>query len=359
MDTARKIVEQPNGHPIANQGIAVIAVVILTISAETVPFSQAREVTFPAPLARTLQGTIGFACSKHRHIAATGMSTLSLQGRPLAVLSAEGKSILSFTDTGSQITLIKRAVLNQLDPDGKLRHRPSDKVLRGVSGTHMHPAAEVTLRYDLGQRAIEHPTLIADLDFPGDILMGIDLLRSLNFTMRAKAGSSHGELVLGDHTYPVVFTEARSLKISLLTTTWSVAAQTEDQLEALAVKTEDPGLQQPLKATEYEGEDSEPEMEWDDFIEDTLEADVECSFLPCSRPHLKNLKLFNSSAELSYSSEGFNSDVDDSDDCREPEIHECIRGLEPGRDDADLGAPLSLEPCHRTLDEINSEEEML
>lgn len=246
---------------------------------------------------------------------------------------------------------MKRAVLNQLDPDGKLRHRPSDKVLRGVSGTHMHPAAEVTLRYDLGQRAIEHPTLIADLDFPGDILMGIDLLRSLNFTMRAKASSSHGELVLGDRIYPVVFTEARSLKISLLATTCSIAAQTEDQLEVLAVETEDPGLQQPLKATEDEGEDSEPEMEWDEFIEDTLEAD-ECS---CSRPHLKNLKLFNSSAELSYSSEESDADVEDSD-CSEPEIPECSRGLEPGRDDADLGTPLSLEPHHRTQDEMNSEE---
>lgn len=115
----------------------------------------------------------------------------------------------------------------------------------------------------------------------------------------------------------------------------------------VAIKTEDPGLQQPLKVTEDEGEDSEPEMEWDDFIE--------CIFLPCRRPHLK---LINSSAELSYSSEEFNSDVDDSDDCSEPEIHEC-RSLEPGRDEADPCVPLSLEPCQRILDEIISEEEML
>jgi len=182
-----KTAEQPRGHLTANQGIAVTAVVILTTSVGTVPFSPAREVTFPTSLARTPQGTTGSACSQPRHIGAMGVSTQSLRGRPLAVLSAEGKPTKCFIDTGSQVTLIKRTVLNRLDPDGKLRQRSSDKVLRGVSGTPMHPAAEVTLRYDLGQNTVEHPTLMADLDFPGDVLIGIDLLHSLNFTLRSKA----------------------------------------------------------------------------------------------------------------------------------------------------------------------------
>jgi len=317
-----KTAEQPRGHLTANQGIAVTAVVILTTSVGTVPFSPAREVTFPTSLARTPLGTTGSACSQPRHIGAMGVSTQSLRGRPLAVLSAEGKPTKCFIDTGSQVTLIKRTVLNRLDPDGKLRQRSSDKVLRGVSGTPMHPAAEVTLRYDLGQNTVEHPTLMADLDFPGDVLIGIDLLRSLNFTLRSKANSSHGELVLGDCQYPVVFTEARSLKISLLTTTCSIATQTGSQSEREAITTENPDLQQPLEGAEVladantlgkhcedTDDDSEPEMEWDDFVEDTLEVnewDIESLTLPPS------VAIATCDAALSFEASG--------NECTPPEL---------------------------------------
>lgn len=82
--------------------------------------------------------------------------------------------------------------MDQINPDGKLRQRLSDKIQRGVSG-NLHPVAAVTLRYELDQEdAFEHPTLVADLDFT------VFELHRLNFMLKSKANASHRKLILGN-----------------------------------------------------------------------------------------------------------------------------------------------------------------
>lgn len=127
---------------------------------------------------------------------------------------------MAFIDTGSEVTLIKETALQLVDPERRLHRRASKKVLRGVSGKPVYPEAEVTLSLHMDDSfSIPHTTLVAELDFPGDLLIGMDLLRRVDFSLTAEAGADHGVLMIEGRSVTVVFTDSQSLQVNVVTTT--------------------------------------------------------------------------------------------------------------------------------------------
>ena len=61
-----------------------------------------------------------------------------------------------------------------------------------------------------------HRTIVADLSFHGDVLLGTDFLRRQDFTLQSEAQSPHGLLILGGCELSLLYTDAHSLQISLV-----------------------------------------------------------------------------------------------------------------------------------------------
>ncbi|ROT85924.1 hypothetical protein C7M84_003759 [Penaeus vannamei] len=126
------------------------------------------------------------------------LTTPAVGGRPVVALSVDGKTLLCFIDTGSQVTLVKPSALEVIDPAKKLQHHASSKILQGIAGELFQPSAEVMLGFVI-DKVLPHHTILADLSFHGDVLLGTDFLRRLNFTLQSEAQSPHGLLILGDY----------------------------------------------------------------------------------------------------------------------------------------------------------------
>ncbi|ROT78570.1 hypothetical protein C7M84_002717 [Penaeus vannamei] len=169
----------------------------------SVPFREARKEGFPTSLATSLEGTRTRSITVQTEpvLAAAAVTTPAVGGRPVVALSVDGKTLLCFIDTGSQVTLVKPSALDVIDPANKLRHHASSKILQGVSGEPFHPAAEVTLSFTISpDLVLLHRTIVADLSFHGDVLLGTDFLRRQDFTLQSEAQSPHGLLILGGYS---------------------------------------------------------------------------------------------------------------------------------------------------------------
>ncbi|ROT84305.1 hypothetical protein C7M84_022509 [Penaeus vannamei] len=100
------------------------------------PFREARKEGFPTSLATLQEGTRTRSITVQTEPVQTtaAVTTPAVGGRPVVALSVDGKTLLCFIDTGSQVTLVKPSALEVLDPAKKLRHHASSKILQGVSG---------------------------------------------------------------------------------------------------------------------------------------------------------------------------------------------------------------------------------
>ncbi|ROT75469.1 hypothetical protein C7M84_006011 [Penaeus vannamei] len=163
------------------------------------PFREARKEGFPTSLATLQEGTHTRSIAVQTEpVQTAAVTTPAVGGRPVVALSVDGKTLLCFIDTGSQVTLVKPSALEVIDPAKKLRHYASSKILQGVSGEPFHPAAEVTLSLTISpDLVLLHRTIVADLSFHGDVLLGTDFLRRQDFTLQSEAQSPHGLLILG------------------------------------------------------------------------------------------------------------------------------------------------------------------
>ncbi|ROT68897.1 hypothetical protein C7M84_012959 [Penaeus vannamei] len=171
------------------------------------PFREARKEGFPTSLATLQEGTRTRSITVQTEPVQTtaAVTTPAVGGRPVVALSVDGKTLLCFIDTGSQVTLVKPSALEVLDPAKKLRHHASSKILQGVSGEPFHPAAEVTLSFNISKDLVLlHRTIVADLSFHGDVLLGTDFLRRQDFTLQSEAQSPHGLLILGGCELPPI-----------------------------------------------------------------------------------------------------------------------------------------------------------
>ncbi|ROT82635.1 hypothetical protein C7M84_024207 [Penaeus vannamei] len=147
------------------------------------PFREARKEGFPTSLATLQEGTRTRSITVQTEPVQTtaAVTTPAVGGRPVVALSVDGKTLLCFIDTGSQVTLVKPSALEVIDPAKKLRHYASSKILQGVSGEPFHPAAEVTLSFNIKRSCATSPPIVADLSFHGDVLLGTDFLRRQDF----------------------------------------------------------------------------------------------------------------------------------------------------------------------------------
>jgi len=133
-------------------------------------------------------------------------------------LNINGYTLMCFIDTGSEATLIKPSILKQIDPDRKLCYQQCNRAIQGVTGSLHCPQTEVFLPFYLDNRTLQHCALVENLPFPGDVLLGVDLLRKVRFTLSSEADLPHGTLTLGNQLYSVVYTDTSSLHISLIST---------------------------------------------------------------------------------------------------------------------------------------------
>lgn len=108
--------------------------------------------------------------------------------RPLVTLYVNGKSVLCFRDTGFKSPLLRPVLWERLIPTTHYHNsRPSLKALQGISGKAFTSTAEVCLGFTLREGLIHYCRItIADLDFPGDILLRINFLRSMFYVAASR-----------------------------------------------------------------------------------------------------------------------------------------------------------------------------
>ncbi|ROT64100.1 hypothetical protein C7M84_017974 [Penaeus vannamei] len=183
---------------------------------DNVPFRVASKEKLPVQLAEFQKGAVTSTSTQTETTMSqiAMLSSLGLSGRPLVGLNINGKTTLCFIDTGSEATLIKPSAVAMIVSHQKLQHRTSTKILRGVTGQPLQVSTEVTLHFQMAEDSvIVHQASVVDVSFPGDILIGMDLLRRLDFTFSSEASTGNATITLQGHKFSVVYTDAESLKI--------------------------------------------------------------------------------------------------------------------------------------------------
>ncbi|XP_037777067.1 uncharacterized protein LOC119574050 [Penaeus monodon] len=201
---------------------------------DDVPFRLASK-KLPVQLAELQKGAITSTYTQTETVTPqiAMLSSPKLSGRPLVGLNINGKTTLCFLDTGSEATLIKPSAIAMITSCQKLQHKPSNKILRGVTGQPLHVSAEVTLHFHMADDStIVHQASVVDVSFPGDILIGMDLLRRLHFTFSSEASTGNATITLQGHTFSVVYTDAESLKICCIKPLSPTEVASEDAPES-------------------------------------------------------------------------------------------------------------------------------
>ncbi|ROT74240.1 hypothetical protein C7M84_007268 [Penaeus vannamei] len=176
-------------------------------------------VELPAQLAALQQGA-GTTTSTQTESMISVVSAMGSTGRPLVELSVNGRTTLCFIDTGSEATLVKSSAAILMDTSHRPRSRSSSKILRGVTGQPLHVTSELTLPFHLDDDlTVSHQVAEADISFPGDILIGMDLLRRLDFALSHCATTNKAVLVLEGRSFAVVYTDHQSLGVCPVTST--------------------------------------------------------------------------------------------------------------------------------------------
>jgi len=173
-----------------------------------------------APLAVSQQGAVTTTSTQtelHEPVISV-VNAAGPTGRPLVGLNVNGRTTICFIDTGSEATLIKSSAAILTDACRKLRSRSSSKILRGVTGQPLHVTSEWTLAFNLDDNlTVPHQAAEVDTTFPGDILVGMDLLRRLNFTLSHSTITNNAVLTLEGREFSVVYTDHKTLGICPVT----------------------------------------------------------------------------------------------------------------------------------------------
>ncbi|ROT64090.1 putative retrovirus-related Pol polyprotein from transposon gypsy [Penaeus vannamei] len=203
------------------------------------PFPSGQQGEAPSPAGGVPEGAVTSTSTQTETTMSqiAMLSSLGLSGRPLVGLNINGKTTLCFIDTGSEATLIKPSAVAMIVSHQKLQHRTSTKILRGVTGQPLQVSTEVTLHFQMAEDSvIVHQASVVDVSFPGDILIGMDLLRRLDFTFSSEASTGNATITLQGHKFSVVYTDAESLKICCI----KPLSPTEDASEDAPVSAQDP-----------------------------------------------------------------------------------------------------------------------
>lgn len=179
-------------------------------------------VELPTSLAKPRPGAITTGTQTHTSISVSTVNATGPSGRPLVALRANDQTVLCFLDTGSEATLIRPSILRRLDPQNNLRRIRSSKLLRGVTGQPLATTSEVTLHFQLDDDLfIPHQVTLVDVTYPGDILLGMDFLRRLDFSLTHDPNTTSSCLSLEGRPFSVVYTDVESLHVRVISTTAS------------------------------------------------------------------------------------------------------------------------------------------
>jgi len=101
-------------------------------------------------------------------------------GRPMITLTINGKPLACFVDTGSEMTMVKETVAALLPG---IHMQDSSRTLQGVTGLPKAVTAEADLTFTIHPRSdvIHRACVVNGFNFPGDLLLGMDLLQRLSF----------------------------------------------------------------------------------------------------------------------------------------------------------------------------------
>ncbi|XP_037799860.1 uncharacterized protein LOC119594849 [Penaeus monodon] len=134
-------------------------------------------------------------------------SLTTQKGRPLVCLQVNGKTTVCFLDTGSEVTIVNEAHVNMLPG---VRMLQTSQSLQGVSGPPKTVVAEADLTFRLHPDfVLTHRTCVATVVyFPGDVLLGMDLLHRLSFRLIHSPASSL--LEVNGHYHQITYTGEES-----------------------------------------------------------------------------------------------------------------------------------------------------
>jgi len=123
----------------------------------------------------------------------------------MIVLEVEGKTFSCFLDTGSEVTMVKREAVTRLPG---VRLHASSRALQGVSGQPTPAVAEVDLAFTIHPKlSVTHRTCVVEgLRFPGDILVGMDLLHRFPVCMVLEGLSAKNYVELDGCRHRISFT---------------------------------------------------------------------------------------------------------------------------------------------------------
>nr|XP_027228496.1 uncharacterized protein LOC113820359 [Penaeus vannamei] len=129
---------------------------------------------------------------------------LTLRGRPQVILPVNDRKITCFIDTGSEVTVLKEEAAKLLPGIRMLR---SSRTLKGVAGMPKSVEAEADLKFTIhpGLDLVHRTCITSGIHFPGDMLVGMDLLRRLPVVIFISPNSSDSYLELDGHRHVVTF----------------------------------------------------------------------------------------------------------------------------------------------------------
>ena len=125
-------------------------------------------------------------------------------------------------DTGSEATLLKAS--SQSKVVLPCCHRPS-RQLSGVSGAALQVLGEYDLNFSLSptKAFVHRVVLTAGIEFPADILLGMDVLRRFSYQLVDDRRKETAWLALDDHFFPIRYCSSPSLHIQVVRRTCQVS----------------------------------------------------------------------------------------------------------------------------------------
>jgi len=125
-------------------------------------------------------------------------------------LPVNGKEVTCFIDTGSEVTVLKEEAAKLLPGIRMLR---SSRTLKGVAGMPKSVEAEADLRFTIrpGLDLVHRTCITSGIHFPGDMLVGMDMLRRFPVILCILPNSSDSYLELDGHRHEITFVGEESL----------------------------------------------------------------------------------------------------------------------------------------------------
>lgn len=138
-------------------------------------------------------------------------------GRPLINLSCNDELHVAFIDTGSSATLVKQSSLSYLETKNI---KACNKNLRNVSGSkiNVYGAADIKVSISPLLNITHRFIVVSGLDFPGDILLGMDFLRRFDYNMAHDRALDRGHITLQGSKFPIQYTDAQSQCVRVIST---------------------------------------------------------------------------------------------------------------------------------------------